>query len=357
MIRLRKNILAFSIIPQILLVKWLGSHHLWIERYYSEGLYLWISKCSRILLGWIPFSMGDLIYIALGIWAIVYLIKHRNQIRNNKKVFVRDIFIGLSLFYFVFNLLWGLNYYRLPMGEKLGLQTTYTQPELEEVTLALLHKTNALQLEIVGDSTNMVKVPYSKKEVLSKIPEGYQTLAKIYPDFAYKHTSLKASLLSWPLTYMGYAGYLNPFTNEAQVNDMMPLSRFPFVCSHEVGHQVGYAAEDQTNFIGFLAASHHPDLYFKYSAYSAALSYCLFELRRTDEQVFETTMLQLNEGVRKNYREISAFWDAHETPIEPVFKSMFNAFLKANSQEKGIKSYNDMVGLLIGYYHQQGNSF
>jgi capsule polysaccharide export protein KpsC/LpsZ len=46
-----------------------------------------------------------------------------------------------------------------------------------------------------------------------------------------KNRSVKKSLLSLPLTYMGFAGYLNPFTNEAQVNDKIPMYNFPTTTS------------------------------------------------------------------------------------------------------------------------------
>ena len=39
--------------------------------------------------------------------------------------------------------------------------------------------------------------------------------------------------------------------------------------------------------------------------------------------------------------------------MEPIFKSVFNTFLKANNQKEGIKSYNAVVGLMINYRKQQ----
>ncbi|MBT8180448.1 MAG: DUF3810 domain-containing protein, partial [Eudoraea sp.] len=55
------NGIALSIIPQIIIVKWLGSYPELIENYYSKGLYPFISKLYRLVFGWLPFSMGDLI--------------------------------------------------------------------------------------------------------------------------------------------------------------------------------------------------------------------------------------------------------------------------------------------------------
>ena len=51
---------------------------------------------------------------------------------------------------------------------------------------------------------------------------------------------------------MGFSGYLNPFTNEAQVDILIPKYQLPTTASHEVAHQLGYAAENEANFIGIL---------------------------------------------------------------------------------------------------------
>jgi hypothetical protein len=86
------------------------------------------------------------------------------------------------------------------------------------------------------------------------ILNGYDNLAKEHPYFKYKVLSVKKSLFSVPLTYMGFGGYLNPFTNEAQVNDLLPMYTFPLTTAHEMAHQIGFASENECNFIGVLAS-------------------------------------------------------------------------------------------------------
>ena len=142
------------------------------------------------------------------------------------------------------------------------------------------------------------------------------------------------------------------FTNEAQVNALLPNFRYPVVAGHEVGHQLGYSAENETNFIGYLVTSSNSDIYFKYSAYSYALAYCLSDIRKRDEPTFERLFKTINGGVKKNYNEISEFWLTYKNPTEPVFKSIFDTFLKANNQSKGIDSYNAVVSLLINYHEE-----
>ena len=344
-----KNGIALSIIPQIILVKYLGSYPELVENYYSKGLYPFISHFFRIVFGWFPLSIGDLIYAILTILAIRYIIIKRNQIRKNLRLFLRDVVLILSVAYFTFHLMWGFNYYRVPLSQTLHLKDTYTANELIMFTEKLVEKTNKLQYEITSDTSQSVNIPYNQREIFQKTLEGYTELEIRYPFFGYKNPSLKKSIFSTALTYMGYGGYLNPFTNEAQVNKRIPNFRFPVVTGHEIGHQVGYSAENEVNFIGYLVTANNKDIYFKYSAAAYALSYSLSEIKSRDETKFRELYSRLNPGVQKNYEELNKFWQAFENPFEPMFKSIFNTFLKANNQEEGIKSYSLIVTLLVTY--------
>jgi len=348
-----KNGIALSLIFQIILVKWIGSHREWVEIYFSHGWYSLVSKFWRILLGWIPFSVGDLIYLGLLVLAVRYIILKYKYIGKHPFLFLRNIAVVLAVAYFTFNLLWGLNYYREPLAKTMGLRDTVTREELVKFTEKLVIKTNKAQYYITKDTAAKVEIPYSRKDIFSKTVAGYRTLGERYPFLIYNNPSIKESLFSTGLSYMGYAGYLNPFTNEAQVNGIMPKFRFPVVCGHEVGHQVGYSAENETNFIGYLVTIESPDPYFQYSAYAYALGYCLSDIRRSDKAEFDRLYAELNGGIKKNFKEVTDFWDAHENPMEPVFKSIFDTFLKSNNQAQGIQSYRSIVSLLVTYYEER----
>lgn len=347
-----KTGIALSLLPQIILVKWLGSHTHWIETYYSTGIYPVISKFFRLLFGWIPFSVGDLLYTSLILLALGYVYRNRRNILRNKFRFFRDVLMVLSIAYFTFHLLWGFNYYRQPIAEKFQLKETKDYQKLVDFTRKLIQKTNETQIQITKDSAKRVDIPYSQKEQFDLTLVGYEQLTKKHPFLAYEQPSIKTSLFSKALTYMGYAGYLNPFTNEAQVNGLLPNFRFPVVSGHEIGHQLGYSAENETNFIGYLVTANNDDSYFKYAAYSYALGYCLNDVRRGDAAVFDELLTELNGGVKLNFEEMSVFWNQYENPLEPVFKSIFNSFLKANNQSQGIQSYNAVVSLLIAYHRE-----
>jgi hypothetical protein len=61
----------------------------------------------------------------------------------------------------------------------------------------------------------------------------------------------------------------------------------------------------------------------------------------------------LKPGVLNNLFEISQFWMYYKNPLEPIIKKGYDSYLKANGQSRGIKSYNDMVGLVVAYLEKE----
>lgn len=350
MLKHKKLIIALSIIPQIILLKVLAYFPGFVESIYSHGIYIWISKMMRYVFGWLPFSVGDVLYTILSVYVIRWFIVNRKRIIKDTKHWVLDVLSAISFGYFAFHILWALNYYRLPLHESLNIDNEYTTEELVDLTKLLITKVNGLQLKLADNDSIKVVIPYSKNEVLKMIPEGYDQLSQVFPYLAYQPRSVKRSIYSIPLTYMGFSGYLNPFTNEAQIDGLIPTFKFPTTGSHEVAHQLGYAAENEANFIGSMAAMHHPDNFFNYSGYAFALRHCLHETYRRDPELYENLKSEVHIGVLKNYQEVRDFWNGYQNPTEPLFKATYNNFLKSNNQAAGMDSYSYVVALLVNYY-------
>jgi len=350
MLKHKKRLIALSIIPQIIFLKILAHYPNFVESVYSQGIYIWISKAMRYAFGWLPFSVGDILYTALGLYVLRWFYVNRKRIIKDTKHWVLDILSALSVGYFAFHILWAFNYYRLPLHKSLGIEHEYTTVELVDLTQQLIKKTNTLQLQLAKVDSIKVVMPYSKTEILKMIPDGYDALSKEFPYLAYQPRSIKRSLYSIPLTYMGFSGYLNPFTNEAQVDGLIPAYKFPTTGSHEVAHQLGYAAENEANFIGSMAAMHHPNVYFNYSGHAFALRHCLGELYKRDAALYDQLLPLLHKGILKNYQESRDFWDGYENLLEPIFKTTYDNFLKTNNQAGGMASYSYVVALLVNYH-------
>ncbi|PKB17740.1 DUF3810 domain-containing protein [Flavobacterium sp. 5] len=349
----RKYILPIFFLLQILILKIIRFFPEYVEHFYSNGLYLYISFPLRIVLSKIPFSVGDCIYFALILQVLVWLWNKRKTWKLEWKNNILSILSTLSVFYFFFHLLWAFNYYREPLFEKMAIERDYSDADLLAFTKKIIAKTNTIQSQITKNDSLKVVFPYSQNQVFEMNQNGYKNLAKEYSFFTYTHLSIKKSLFSLPLTYMGFGGYLNPFTNEAQVNYLGPMYSFPMTTNHEMAHQMGYASESECNFIGFLSSIKNDDLYIQYSGYSMALRYCLGNWQVRDEKVLEQLLKTVHPGILKNYKESHDFWEAYQTPIETGFHAFYDHFLKINQQKDGMDSYSKFVNLMVNYYQKR----
>jgi hypothetical protein len=349
--------LAIFLPIQILLMQIVANNPAFIEKYYSNGIYPYISSFFRIILGWLPFSFGDLL-IAFGLFIFIRflfrLIKTRFRNFIPKIIHLIAVF---SVIYFCFYLFWGLNYYRKPLAKNLNYQQKkYTTEQLINVSKHIIEKLNEYQFKITKNDTLKVDNPYHQKEMYKMAIAGYDNLAKDFPQLKYQFSSVKSSLMSLLQTYNGTSGYLNPLTGEAQVNDRIPKTSYPTTTCHEMAHQIGYAAENEANFVGFLAANYNDDIYFKYASYRMAFGYCIREVRKRDRELSKELWKTVNKGIIKDYNASYDFWQEYKNPFEPLVKKGYNAYLKANKQDKGVESYNYVVDLLISYF-ETSNEF
>lgn len=344
---------------QILFVQIVSNYPSFIEEYYSKGVYLFTSKLLRLALGWIPFSFGD-VFIGVFLFLILrFLYKLiRDRFQNFQEKILQAIGV-ISIIYGCFYWFWGFNYFREPLSKNLGLQQTkYTTSELVEVTKKIAQELDSIHLTISKNDTLVIQSPYSTKELYSMSLIAYRNVSKEFPQLSYEYASIKSSLMSTLQLYNGTSGYLNPLTGEAQVNDKIPKTGYPTTVCHEIAHQIGFAAENEANFIGYIATLSHDDLYFKYAAYRMAFGYLISEVKKHNATIFNEIIRGINKGVLKDYKSSASFWNQYQNPIEPYLKKGYNSYLKANKQAKGIQSYHYVVDLIIAYnkFKQQINS-
>ena len=334
----------------ILSIKVLGALPHFIEILYARSLYPVIAVVNRWIASLLSFSIGDLVYF----WGIAYflyqILQLIIQIRHPKQQLLKISSFLLKTIW-IFYLSWGLNYFRQPLVESLQLSIKkYTAEQLTAITDTLINRTNALQLQLTGNDTLPVKIPYSIDNILRKTPAGYGQIEN-YIQTKYRVPCIKISLFSKQISYMSVSGYLNPFTGEAQINKLYPKVFLPDITSHEVAHQLGFAPENEANFLGYLAAIHNPDLYFNYSGNIDALYYFLVELRRYDADKYRSYIKKIHKGVLKNFKEAQEFHQKYKASVD--FSSTYDSYLKLNKQKSGIRSYNEMVKLVIAYEFQK----
>jgi hypothetical protein len=354
---IRKHLGLILLMLIALLIKIFSSFPGAVERFYSNGIYPVISTTQRILLGWIPFSVGDIFYGVVMIYVIsktAGFIKKavRKQIHRNYLLHVgKKVVIAALLVYILFNLLWGLNYNRIGMAKQLQLtREKVLAPDLMNVMQEIVYHINSLDSSAKVNRISLTR----KRNLFSGSVLSYGKLAGQNSLFRYAHVAVKPSLYSYLGNYMGFTGYYNPFSGEAQVNTTVPVYILPFTTCHEIGHQLGYAKESEANFAGYLSASSSANPEFRYSAYFDLYLYGRRYVYLLDTIKGKQLDDQLNPGVRKDIQELRDFSKRHANPIERVIDLLYSQFLKANQQPSGRVSYSEVIVWVIAYYKKYG---
>jgi hypothetical protein len=321
-----------------------------VEKYYSQGLYVFICRVIHPVFNIVPFSVGDLLYIAVVAYLIYLLIKvvvllfkgHFRQVLHLSLGLVIGVQAGMLVFY----VFWGLNYFRPSAAERLNLRdTTFTVADMKTVTCIIIDSANATRARITRADTLV-----DNRAIYKTAVNAINKISADSVNFRAYHPHIKSSLLTPLMNYLGTSGYYNPFTTEAQMNYQMPVFDRSFVACHEISHQIGYGPEDEANFAGFLAGIGSNDRLLRYSAYQTALEECMYALRRRDSTASNELKPYISKDVRMDLRAQRAYWIKFRGNLGLLSSMFYDDYLKANNQPQGMRTYNQMVLLLMAWY-------
>ncbi len=334
-----------------------------VEHYYSTSVNKWMIQILSKITGVVNFSIGELIYvlhliavpviIILLIYRVIITLKDYRRYGVSLLKFFGKIVSYVSIVYIVFMLIWGLNYSRQSIGETMELDNGFSSvEELYNLNEALIVKANQLRVKVIEDADGIMKVNGSDQSVLNRAPIGYKNVGIDVLDGSYarpKFISFEQASL-----YTQITGIYFPFTAEPNINPAIPDMLFPATTLHEMAHQRGFASEGEANYIAYLTSSCHPDVDFQYSGTVLALLYTMDALSESDlESATELKELYGN-GLKRDFNYYNQFWDKYDGFIRDISSDVNDAYLKGNRQDDGVKSYGEMVDLLLAHYKKYG---
>lgn len=331
-----------------------------VEKIYSKGLYRVFSQAQNTISGRIPFSLHELLEVAviviviiMFIFSIIKAFKSKKKWYKPLASFLLTVLAGGSLLYFIFTINWGLNNYRLTFGEIAGLEVRASSvEELKELCRSLIDKTNALRAQMYEDSNGITTTTMSDIEILEAALEGYQNASKIYPELGGRYAAPKAVFLSVPITYLDTWGLYSAFTGEANVNVNIPVYFIPHTASHEMAHQRGFSREDEANYIGYLACMMNSNTLFQYSGSLEAMISSMNALYSASLEDWKELRALYSQSVSRDLKYLNEFNAKYEGLVSSVSSSANDIYLKANNQPDGIESYGRMVDLLLAEYRK-----
>lgn len=171
---------------------------------------------------------------------------------------------------------------------------------------------------------------------------------------------------SWFFCQQHMCGYYFPFSLEANYNDMMYIMNFPYTMCHELSHLKGYIYENEANYLAYLACVESGDTVFEYSGYLNVMYYVerdlIDALKERGEMARYDSLTPVKEQVHlDNVYVTDEQWERvlTQSPLDTqlvsdVTDTFLEANLTVNGVSDGVVSYSRVVGLLLSYYHENG---
>ena len=302
-------------------------------------------KIHQQLFSNFSFSMGDILYICFGIFLLYLLIK--NFKKTTRKSALLNLLISANIFYFIYQLFWGMLYFQLPL-------ITYLPKEeisLNETELLALKYLNLCKesRSVLKEDENGVFVLNDLSEVEREILQNQKNL----PNFITQNkvteiNSFKPSLFQGVMSYTGILGYYNPFTAEAQYNAELPSVSLPFTLAHESMHQFGFAREQEANFTGYLVGRNTQNRALRYSTEYFVLKSLLNSMVEKNPEFVKKVLQNYSVGMKRDRIAEKIFRKKHEGFLDVIFGFTNDLFLKSNQQD-GSVTYSYFIDLLIRY--------
>lgn len=337
-----KKIIALLLIPQVLILSYFKNNPRIVEEYYSEFIYQYIFKFYSMLFSGFSIAIGDLLVLLALISSIIYFIFFFRFKIND---FI-NVFAVISITIFLFYSLWGLNYFKTPLLSKLDIGEIKYE-SLQTTLDRLIDDANEAHLLLGDENSTLENLEFDKEKIISELKlDNIKKFDKISTTkFA------KKSIIPKIFLYQGVSGYINPFTLEAIVVEEIPSIDFSITVLHEQAHQLGYAAEEDANFLAFISSINNQDPLIKYSGYVFGLSYLLNEIQINHNDDLSSFTDKINSGIIEDINSRRKFWQKYSNNIINSLQNiLYDFYLKSNNQKAGIASYSRIVNHIINYY-------
>ena len=313
-----------------------------IERLYSSDWYLRIQGVLTTMSNTIPIAWLDIGVACLLIAAIELVISRTRQL-GPKRAFTRNLMTAAGAaawLYLLFLALWGLNYRRVPLEQKLDYeQSRLTRDAAIAFTNAAVAQVNAgyTAAHATAFTRDALEAPFAD----AQIALGAARLA--VPGVP------KRSLLNYYFRRAAIDGMTDPYFLEIIINpDVLEFER-PFVIAHEWAHLAGYANEAEANFLAWLTCVRgNPAL--QYSGWLSAYQHGLAAVPRADR----STIQSLDDGPRKDLQALVARYERSSPLVRRTSRGVYDEYLKANRISEGIASYDAVIRLMMGVRYNEG---
>jgi hypothetical protein len=345
------------------LVSWLPGL---VEAVYATWLGPLIVRPLSHITGLFPFSLVEIVWISYVAWlvtlsarTVMAVARKRRHVSNAAMGgglrLARDAGVIMGLFY----LMWGFNYARRPLDERLDWPE-WTPPDVEALialTADAVEAANQAYLAIhrSEDAGTPTPMPPDVSDLDDALEEGWSRAAELLDlpaSTRKRYGRTKRLLLSHLVARFGIAGFYFPWTAEANVLRDTPLVSRSQSMAHEKAHQRGIGPESEASFLGYVAGTLAPHRRVRYSALVFAQGQLLNALARADRDAAREIAARRFPGIRRDLEDLAEYWKRFEGVGRTIGRAVNDRYLRTNRVHGGIQSYGFSVRLLITFASQ-----
>jgi hypothetical protein len=323
-----------------------------IERRFSTGVYPAIQQAMTPVSNLVPFALFDVLTVGGVVALIAVLVRGVRRARRERRLgplwrALAAIATGGAVVYLLFLVMWGFNYRRIPMGERLVMD----RQAPDTATVMALGFQAVERMNVLHGEAHRVgwdEDPRQDRLLLDAFGFVQARLSDAAPAVPGR---LKRTLYGPYFRWTSVDGMVNPLALEVLANpDLLPWER-PFVAAHEWAHLAGYANEAEANFVGWLTCVRAgvPE---QYSAW-------LYLYWQVSGEVGAADRLRLRDALDAGpAQDVNAIIERLRRGQLPLLRNVswvvYDHYLRANRVEEGVRSYGEVVNLLLSARFEDG---
>jgi hypothetical protein len=317
----------------------------WVERFYSRGLFARLQPAVTGVSNRIPFSLFDVLLVgAAGLLVVATLRAVARASRSRKFSQIARFGVAVAalaaLAYLVFLGMWGLNYRREPLTDRLGS----TSAPADAAAVLRLGRLTVERLNETHDRAHGEGFP-EWDELRPALESSYRAVQqRLAPGGVTARPGVpKWTILSYFFDRAGVSGMTDPFFLEVLVDRDLPPFERPFVLAHEWAHLAGYADEAEANFVGWVTCV-NGGAPAAYSGWLYLYSEALGALPASDRVAL---VRALGPGPRADLSAVAERARRIQPALRSVSRQVYDRYLKANRVRAGIASYDRALLLVL----------
>ena len=353
-LRYRKLHIWFAADAALLVFFWFGRRSRALMNFVADNITQPFKTAAASLLSVFPFSVAEIAIYALivlaAVLAVSVIVAAVSRGRRRKLYPRLMLLVCAALTVSAASaLLWGVNYYTDNFKDMSGIRDEpVATDDLVSVTGYFAENLAASAGGVTRDENGIFAV--SRREIIDESPEIYASVTEEFPYLAMKDHRVKPFHFSRLMSLVDFTGFYFPLTGEANLNMESPACLLPATVAHEMAHQRGISSEQECNFIAVVVSTRSGLADYEYSGWLFGYIHLNNALYEADRDSWEKIYYSLPDTVRADLAYNNAYWDGMRGATTAAADKVYDSYLKGYGEDSGIKSYGEVVDLLVSYY-------